>query len=44
VLADVAGLSPGEIDALAEAGVVAEPEHPGAPPHRPTGSPQPPTD
>lgn len=44
VLADVAGLGPGEIDALAEAGVVAEPEHPGAPPHRPAGSPQPPTD
>jgi formyl-CoA transferase len=44
VLEDVAGLSPDELDALVEAGVVAEPEHPGPPPHRPLGSPQPPTD
>lgn len=43
-LEEVAGLSPDEVDALAEAGVVAEPEHPGAAPHRSAGSPQPPTD
>jgi formyl-CoA transferase len=43
-LEEVAGFSPAEVDALAEAGVVAEPEHPGPPPHRPVSSPQPPTD
>jgi formyl-CoA transferase len=43
-LEEVAGFSPGQVDALADAGVVAEPEHPGPPPHRPAGSPQPPTD
>jgi len=43
-LEDVAGFSPDEIDALTEAGVVAEPAHPGPPPHRPDDSPQPPTD
>jgi formyl-CoA transferase len=43
-LEEVAGFSPAEVDALAEAGVVAEPEHPGPPPHRPASSPQPPTD
>jgi formyl-CoA transferase len=44
VLSDLAGLGPDEIDALVEAGVVAEPERPGAPPRRPAGSPHPPTD
>ena len=44
VLSEVAGLSPAEIDALTEAGVVAEPDHPGPPPQRAPGSPQPPTD
>jgi crotonobetainyl-CoA:carnitine CoA-transferase CaiB-like acyl-CoA transferase len=43
-LEEVAGLSAAEIDALAEAGVVAEPDHPGAPPHRTAASPQPATD
>ena len=43
-LEEVAGYSAGEVEALAEAGVVAEPEHPGPPPHRSAGSPQPPTD
>ena len=43
-LTEVAGLSSAEVDALAEAGAVAEPEHPGAAPHRRPGSPQPPTD
>jgi crotonobetainyl-CoA:carnitine CoA-transferase CaiB-like acyl-CoA transferase len=43
-LEEVAGLSASEVDALVEAGVVAEPEHPAPPPHRPAGSPQPPTD
>jgi formyl-CoA transferase len=43
-LQDVAGLSEVDVDALIEAGVVAEPEHPAPPPHRPAASPQPPTD
>ena len=43
-LQDVAGLSDTDVDALIEAGVVAEPEHPAPPPRRPVGSPQPPTD
>jgi hypothetical protein len=43
-LEEVAGYSADEVEALAEAGVVAEPEHPGPPPHRSAGSPQPPTD
>jgi crotonobetainyl-CoA:carnitine CoA-transferase CaiB-like acyl-CoA transferase len=43
-LQDVAGLSDTDVDALVEAGVVAEPEHPAPPPRRPAGSPQPPTD
>lgn len=43
-LEEVAGYSSAEVEALAEAGVVAEPEHPAPPPHRPTDSPQPPTD
>jgi formyl-CoA transferase len=43
-LEEVGGLSSAEVDALSEAGVVTEPEHPGPPPHRPAGSPQPPTD
>jgi formyl-CoA transferase len=43
-LTEVAGLSSAEVDALAEAGAVAEPDHPGAAPRRRPGSPQPPTD
>lgn len=43
-LEEVAGFSASEVDALADAGVVADPAHPGAPPHQPAGSPQPPTD
>ncbi len=43
-LEELAGFSPTEVDALAEAGVVADPEHPSPPPTRPAGSPQPPTD
>jgi formyl-CoA transferase len=44
VLEELAGLSSDEIDGLTAADVVAEPEHPGATPHRPARSPQPPTD
>ncbi|MET0524440.1 MAG: CoA transferase [Nocardioides sp.] len=43
-LEEVAGFSRDEVDALAAAGVVADPQHPGSPPHQPAGSPQPPTD
>ncbi len=43
-LTEVAGLSAEEVDRLLDAGVVAEPEHPGPPPHHPDSSPQPPTD
>jgi formyl-CoA transferase len=43
-LEEVAGLSGEQVDGLFDTGVVAEPAHPGPPPHHPVGSPQPPTD
>ncbi|MBC2935145.1 CaiB/BaiF CoA-transferase family protein [Nocardioides sp. zg-1228] len=43
-LEEVGGFSASEVTALAEAGVVVDPMRPGPPPHRPAGSPQPPTD